>query len=816
MFLSPPWVGGCIRPTVSLRRLAGVHIVSPFRPVQKPTLESRLRFAAFVVLFASVSSALRAADAPFEPELVGFELTIEPTRRQIATMPRAPVVWRIAPALAARFDNVIAAGGFDESLATALRERFRISAENAEGIIVPDVALLDMFRPTERLRWWAVLAGHSANRSYRWPVAIRSTTLDELSAEPEYAAAVQRVRSWGVAIGERVLFGDLFAVESELRSEEIRERFLQKLIGARTLFAKVATDGSGRTADSAFAYWESLGRSRSVESFLRATRRIEEHDRLDLAHLLPRLARSLLYTFPPDFGVVEEPSVENAALAVSFFAPEVEPRSVLASGFSAWLAANCERVDGARGFGDIVVFEDPATRRWPFAMVHVADGVLFGRRPTIHGPWELLREQDVPQMNPRLRGNATTAYRMRRESPPPPRAVIDQAPVSGSLRAAAPELRDLPIGAWGRLKCYDVLLAPSTELLERLPVPERRPKWVFAGVSPEEIRATIDGIEMPAPVRRELHLLFGGLPGNWRGPITVHPSVELVRATPAAFRERLFPYLVHGIEATDYLQDISIATRATPSEWFAASTLPGPMRQLVLDLAYRRGGGLALSDFGTLYHGADDPVERNELLRAVYQTPVLIVLMERPRSGEIASLVEYWRLDQQKSIGRLLESFATTPDMRHLDIVHLLPPLAREMLNVFMHAPSNAPTPSCYWTALNFAAERPDSRLLITARAPGREDAIAWRKLQEEYVLVEAPSQLGDVIAYRRRADGDLRHLCTFVAADIVYTKNGFGSSSPWCLMHLDDVDALYLERGQVDRLVFRATEAPSRGMARP
>jgi hypothetical protein len=136
-----------------------------------------------------------------------------------------------------------------------------------------------------------------------------------------------------------------------------------------------------------------------------------------------------------------------------------------------------------------------------------------------------------------------------------------------------------------------------------------------------------------------------------------------------------------------------------------------------------------------------------------------------------------------------------------------MPPLVRETMNVFMRAPVDAPTPSCYWTALNFAAERPDPRLLITPRGPGGERKVVEQKLRAGYVLVDKPAKLGDVILYQRRRDKEPLHVCSYIAGDVVYTKNGFGFSSPWCLMHLKWVDALYYQPETVDKLVYRAKD---------
>lgn len=768
-----------------------------------------------LVLSLAATMVARESGNGFEPDVFQSMLTIEPTLRQVATMPRAPAQWRLSAATTARFDEVLEAEGYGEALAAALRGRLTTEAGKAQGTIVPDAALLDLFSPEERLGWWTVLAGHPANRSYRWPIAVRSSLLDELSADPEFAVAAGRIRSWGIVDGAQVKFGDLFALEDAFATEDVRLRFFRRLLGTETIFAKVRTGGLDAAASDGLAnFWQAAGRSRDVESILSAARRIEGHDRLDVAHLLPRLPRSLLYTFPPDFSVLGEPPVENAAAAISFFVTEEDTRVALTGGFSMWLAANCTEVRGDRQFGDIIVFEDPARTRWPFSMVYIADGVLFGRPPTINGPWVLLHETGIADLNRRLSGNPVRTYRrhqvfMEREEPAT--GPVDER---SDLALPAVELKDLPPGPWGTLRYYEVRLAPSTELLEILPVPESRPKWVFGGVTAERISEVIRACNLPEDVRTDLEALFARARPDKDGMITVYPPVELVFATPAEFRTRLFPFLRHSIEATEYAQSVTVATRMDPEAWFSAGLIPEPLRRTVLDLVYRRGDGLAISDYGALYHATTDPWQRRDMLKFIYQSPVLVVLLERPRPAEVPGLTDYWRLDQQKSVGRLLESFAGRSDVAYLDVVHLLPPVARELMNVYMRAPSDAPTPSCYWTALNFGAERPDPRLLITPRVPGSQHALVLKKLKEDYVRVEPPLQLGDVIMYRRLSDGEVRHLCSYVAADIVYTKNGFGSSSPWCLMHWADVDALYFQPETVERLTFRQ-KAPSSPVSR-
>ena len=747
-----------------------------------------------------LAGCILMADGPVEPRLFRAQLRIEPTDRQVSGMQLPAAEWRVAPSVAENFAQVMQASRISEGVARELQSRLTRDRTTGEGVIAADRALLEQFSESEHARWFVLLAASSSNRSYRWPVALRASILEEQESDPRFREATTRVRRHALRSGEWLVFGDLFVLKGAFAEESDRVSFMRILLGATTEFVKVdeesiRRDGVAETAE----YWESSGRTRAVEPFLHAIARIEGHDRVDIAHLLPRLARSLLYTFPPDFSAAGEASVENATMIDGFFDPSVTRPNAMPGGFSEWLRANCEVATATqREFGDIVVFEDPARTKWPFAMIYIADGILFGRRPTFHGPWELLKESDVPFLNPRLRGTPISVYRIRSSKP-----AAANRPLSSAWPAPS-EMKDLPAGPWGRLRYYDVLLAPSAELLETLPAPERRATWTFYGTTQEDIERVIDSVGMPARTRVDLNALSRNARTDRKGLVTVRPAEELVLATPSEFRSQLFPRLVHGSRATDYAQDVLIPTQAGAAEWFPPDLMPGAARDALLKLVYPHGRGLMLSDFGAFYHSVSDPQDRMLALRALYRTPALVLLLERPEPDEVDAIADYWRLDPQKGIARLLQSFAGAEEMRYLDIVHLLPPLARELMNVYVTSQAGGPTPSCYWSSLNFAAEQPDSRLLVTPDAPGGEGREAWKKLQAGYCKVEQAEKLGDLFAYRRKSDGEVIHMCAFVAAGIVYTKNGFGYSSPWCLMRLEDVDALYLTSDDIERLVFR------------
>lgn len=750
-----------------------------------------------------------AADIePSTPTLVRTRVRLEPTEAQLASVPRQESVWILSRAAVDGLPGLLRRGGFREEVVTRLVRAFHAAGDDLGGeatwLARPDAALLDAFDGRERAQWHLLLASNASNRGHRWPLSVPVAVLERMEADPALHEAAQRVRRWGIAHRDRVLFGEMGALESAFGAAADRAAFFRACLGVDALMVKLGQPaGAPGEFASAAAYWQVQGRYSALQPFLDAVASIEDKDRIDIAHLLPRLPRATLYTFPPDFGVASDPALENALLAIRFFDSAPVPESTIDGGFSGWLAGNTVPLEGEPRFGDIVTFEDPARTRWPYCLVHVADGVFLGRLPARFAAWTFLSIDEVRAINPRLSSPPRWFRRSDDvDTPALPRNPL--LPVLDVDADGARRLESAAAGPWGEIFVYDVRLAPPTDLIETLPVPRATPEWVFRGVDRRLLSRIVDEEAMPPDVR--LRLLGAireadELPG---GGVRVLPPLELVFDLPAAVRARLYQGLETGGLATDYAQDVVILADTPPGQWRPHSATEAELLAPLSRLSYPRGGAWALADYGALFHAYADPVDRTRVFREVFRSPAVVALLAKPAPEEAARWAEYWSRNQQKDVRALLESFALHPTMRHLDVVHLLPPLAREFSNLYQMSSAYEPAASCYWTSLNFDAASADRRLLVTAAQGGDQARQAAETLAREYVVVPQADRLGDVLAYRDMKSGEVVHLCSFVAADVVFTKNGFGFSAPWCLMRLRDVDRIYLQDGLVLRSVHR------------
>jgi hypothetical protein len=134
---------------------------------------------------------------------------------------------------------------------------------------------------------------------------------------------------------------------------------------------------------------------------------------------------------------------------------------------------------------------------------------------------------------------------------------------------------------------------------------------------------------------------------------------------------------------------------------------------------------------------------------------------------------------------------------RFIDVIHLLPPFARDHLYCYPKlsvADLDKPAVvNCLWTSLNFFPPKPNDRFL--------DAAIALKALKEDYFVVETDFELGDIVAFLDEK-GDIFHAAVFIADDLVFSKNGILAMAPWSLMSLDDVKGYYRWRSENPRLI--------------
>jgi hypothetical protein len=91
--------------------------------------------------------------------------------------------------------------------------------------------------------------------------------------------------------------------------------------------------------------------------------------------------------------------------------------------------------------------------------------------------------------------------------------------------------------------------------------------------------------------------------------------------------------------------------------------------------------------------------------------------------------------------------------------------------------------PDCHWTALNFFNYNPEPIYL--------DEFFAASRLLAAFEPVEPPYRFGDAMVFLTE-EMNAHHSCIYIAADLVYTKNGRSLYAPWTILHLKDVQSTY------------------------
>jgi len=185
-----------------------------------------------------------------------------------------------------------------------------------------------------------------------------------------------------------------------------------------------------------------------------------------------------------------------------------------------------------------------------------------------------------------------------------------------------------------------------------------------------------------------------------------------------------------------------------------------------------------------------DRPEAKELCRV--QT-LLMKLKVTPQS-DLQTLLDYWGgCGNADRVKPLLESVIRVREGAELNVSFFMPPVPR--LNLYTYPnPASQAGQDCVFSAFNFFLDQPDNRFT--------DPEYANNVLQSDFEPVRGEKKFGDLLLLQQ---GDRAvHMCVYIAADIVYTKNGGHPCQPWILMKLGDLMVQYESDKPQQLRVFR------------
>lgn len=243
---------------------------------------------------------------------------------------------------------------------------------------------------------------------YRFTVSARDEWFKDSGLKPETIALVERLL---FQRGNSLLFSDQALVIPTLNSLEESTRLLKTLARKSTLMLKLRITPE-TDIEALERYWSFPG-SKDIVPLLTSLKQRGASTTLDIVHLLPRFARSRLYSYPSPDEPGSMSYMDCHWTVLNFFNQEPDPRFQDIAEVGMAFRSNYHPVTGRPRYGDIYLFTQ-ANGDVIHSCVYIADNIVFtknGASPS--SPWILMKYEDVVAFYPSSQPLDIQRYRLK-------------------------------------------------------------------------------------------------------------------------------------------------------------------------------------------------------------------------------------------------------------------------------------------------------------------------------------------------------------------------------------------------------------------
>jgi hypothetical protein len=364
-------------------------------------------------------------------------------------------------------------------------------------------------------------------------------------------------------------------------------------------------------------------------------------------------------------------------------------------------------------------------------------------------------------------------------------AEVEALSAPGPDREKTGVLYETASGPWGDLTYYYFYLEAPMHLIDAFPVRTLKTRWAVPLQYEAEFRAVLEALPLSSAQRGALFA-----PDNLglaSGLYALFPPSMVVETLSPEARGILYNYLGRFGANEDIQNPVRIRSGSV-EEWTKGTSIRPDLIEKMKTMVYFRGDLLVFADFSHLISLARSEAEARQLQKHSSRVRSMAVQLRLKDSSRIEEIIPYWTTGlglRRKEVEPLMQASAETPGVGSLDLVHMLPPLARKLVYTYpdMSMASEGVLPDCHWTALNFFNYDPEPIYL--------DEFFAASRLLAGFEQVEAPYRFGDVLVFLTE-EMNAHHSCIYLAADLVYTKNGRSLYAPWTILNIKDVQSTY------------------------
>ena len=233
-------------------------------------------------------------------------------------------------------------------------------------------------------------------------------------------------------------------------------------------------------------------------------------------------------------------------------------------------------------------------------------------------------------------------------------------------------------GPWGDLTYTNILIEPPEDQFTVRDRKGYQSIWHFKGYSEAELNelwhaASLSDSEVTIINDPDLREIVGT-------SIKITPPDQFVRNLTPKSRAVIYTALSNFIENNEQNSPFKFRTDHL-DDWFVDSDLKPETIALVKELLYKRGNSMVFSDRNLALANIASSDERVRLIKTLARKSTLLVKLWIGPDTDIDALTQYWGFGSHaKDIKPLLESIKRTRSVMSVDLIHLLPPFARQLL----------------------------------------------------------------------------------------------------------------------------------------
>lgn len=265
----------------------------------------------------------------------------------------------------------------------------------------PDRDFIISLSETSRAILYTALAEFEENPDQNDPYRFRADAADEWfdhsELRPETIALVKQLL---YRRGTSLLFSDMSVVLPTLPSLQERTRLIKTLARKSTLLVKLRIRANSNI-DALDDYWGRGQRGKDIKPLLQSlVREGGNGTTIDIIHLLPRIPRSLLYTYPSPAEPGARTYLDCHWTVLNFFNVTPDDRFQKIDAVTAAFVNDYYPVTGAPTLGDILLFAKP-NGAVIHSCVYIADDIVYTKNgASPNAPWILMTLSDVVAFYP--------------------------------------------------------------------------------------------------------------------------------------------------------------------------------------------------------------------------------------------------------------------------------------------------------------------------------------------------------------------------------------------------------------------------------